>query len=375
MIVVLDTTETFSDLRLDGPNFKLLRAYLHDTSSALAVPHIVFEETANHFRERLSRAVQACAANVREIEKLTAGSLPTTCKVGIDEETELQKFRSHLKAQLKNLKGEIIGCEAVDVKALVERSLQRRKPFDREGRKGFRDAVLWETVLREVIKKGSAGVQVALVTRNSNDFGKDEVLADDLREDCKAVGKPEECVRLFNGLKAFIDAEVKPHLEKLEAIHDQIQEGVYKDFDPAEFFSDFYEVIRGEVRERLRRCDFDRVARSAVGDFRTPDLHSLDKACAGYEVVDVWSIEEGQVAVGIDYTVDGEIECLEQKEGLYPYGDEVFSEWYEEEYVGDATFKASMTVILNRETGEMEDFEVNDLEVTLGVRWPYHDFD
>ena len=375
MIVVIDTTETFPDLRLEGPNFELLQAYLHDTSSSLAVPFIVFEETSNHFRERLSKAVKTLEASVREIEKLIGKPLISTRNLGLDQESELQKFRLYLEAQIKHLNGEIIPCEAVAVKALVERSLRRRKPFDGEGRKGFRDAVLWETLLRGVIEKGSAQLAVSLVTQNSRDFGEDQILSDDLREDLKEISRSEMSVTLFNGVKQFIDNVVKPHLEKLEAIQIQIQEGRYKDFDPEMFFTDFHGMIKSLVLDQFRRYDFDRLIRQAVGHFRAPDLHSLDNACSDYEVGGVWSIENGKAAVEIAYTVDGEIQCLERKEGLYPDGDEVFSEWYEDEYVGDATFKASMTVILDKESGGMEDFEVNDLDVTLGVRWPRDNYD
>lgn len=375
MIVVLDTTETFNDLRLDGPNFKLLRTYLHDTSSQVALPYVVFEETSNHFRVKLSKAIKSHKDSVCEIEKLTGEPLLAVSGLEFDEEAALQKFRSHVEAQLKTLNGKIVGCEAVDVKALVARSLLRRKPFDGEGHKGFRDAILWETVLREVLEKNAANVQVALVTQNSNDFGKDEVLADDLQKDCKAIGRSENCVRLFNGLKRFVDVEVKPHLDKLNAIHEQIQEGRYKDFDAIEMFANNHYSIHDTVRDWLRCCDFDRVTRQAVGHFRSPDLHSLEMIPFEYEVVDVWSIEKDQVAVGIDYKVDGEITCLEQREEYYPSGDEVFSEWFEIEYVGDATFKVSMTVILDKNSGGSQDFEINDLEVTLGVKWPYHDDD
>jgi PIN domain len=264
MIVVFDTTETFTDLRLEGPSFRLLAAYLYGTASSLAVPKIVFEETVNHFRERLAKHVRSATDNLREIAKLTGKEHRGTEPL-LNQEEAVEQYREHLAAQIKQLKGTVIGLENVSVEELVQRSLQRRKPFDGEGRKGFRDAVLWETVLREVLAKSDEQPTVALLTRNSTDFGKDGALAEALRDDCNKVGKADECVKLFDGLQAFIETEVKPHLETLEAIREQVREGGYKEFDPVEFFTALLDSIRSGVRDHLRRCDFDRLTHRMMG--------------------------------------------------------------------------------------------------------------
>lgn len=372
MIVVFDTTETFTDLRLEGPNFKLLKAYLKDTSSTLALPQIVVEETVNHFRERLGKHVRAAVDNLCEIGKLT-GIEQKDVEVAINQDEAVQNYRQHLSAQIKDLSGTVVGFERVDVGELVQRSLQRRKPFDGEGRKGFRDAVLWETVLRELLAMNKQAT-VSLITKNSSDFGKDGALADSLVEDCRQIGRTAECVRLFNGLQVFIEAEVKPHLETLDAIREQLNEGGYKKFDPVELVMSSPESIRIDVRNQVQRCDFDRLTQWMIGRFHSPGLHSLELRPTAIKVADVWSIDDEQVAAGIDFTVDGEIECLEQHEVYYPEGDEVFSDSFDEQFIGDATFKISMTVILDKETGETADYEINQVETQLGHRWPRPDY-
>ena len=46
-----------------------------------------------------------------------------------------------------------------------------------------------------------------------------------------------------------------------------------------------------------------------------------------------------------------------------------------EEFVGDATFTLSMTIILDRDSGDWDNFEVNDVEIILGLRWPHYEND
>ena len=91
MIIVIDTTETFTDLRL----------------------------------------VSSASEKVRAIRRITGneslGTLPS-----IDLSAELGKFREYLAGRIKELSGKVVGTEKIGVDALVARSLLRRKPFDGE---------------------------------------------------------------------------------------------------------------------------------------------------------------------------------------------------------------------------------------------------
>lgn len=367
MIVVFDTTETYTDLRMEGPSFQLLKAYLNRTSSTLAVPAIVFEETVNHFRERLAKNVRTAVDNIREIGNLT-GTKQSDVPPMLNQDEAIRNYRQHLESQISSMSGKVIGFEKVNVGDLVQRSLQRRKPFDGEGRKGFRDAVIWETILQELLAVNSKAT-VALITKNTSDFGKDGVLEDSLVEECTKVGRACECVKLFNGLQEFIQTEVKPHLETLDTIREQLQEGQYLKLSLDEFLESAYDVVRDNLRSRVKYFNSDQLSYTAMIRFRSPHLHSLDWRPMEVKVADVWSIDDEKVAVGVDFTVDGEIECLEQNEGYYPEGDEIFSEFYDRAFVGDARFKVFMTVILDKKTGETGDCEINEVETELTGRW------
>ncbi|MBR9800853.1 DUF4935 domain-containing protein [bacterium] len=372
MIVVLDTTETYQDFRLNNANFELLRTYLYRTSSTLVVPRIVFEETINHYRNELKKAASECKRGIKKIQKMTDGSIRP---VNIDLEETVQEYRTYLEEQVCQLRGEIVDYNGIDVSSIVARALARRKPFDSNGQKGFRDAVLWESVLSLLCRENENSTDIALISHNSSDFGSDEVLASDLMHDCEAAGKSSDCVRLFHGLASFITKEVKPHLEKLESIRSQIENEQYEVFDLTDFFIDIFDIIRDAVSDMVRTCDFDSLTHNIFGDFREPELHELDNQFSSSSIFDVWSLQDNRIAASIEYAVPGKIKCLEIDEEPYFAGDKLFREHTENEFIGDATFTIYMTTILEIDTREVVDFEVDELTIDLGFNWPYRDND
>ena len=367
MIVVLDTTEMFDDLRLDGPRFQLLEAYFKSDASRLAIPSIVFEETVNHFRERLAKNCRETVKNTQELAKLTGGR-PLKIDTPLNEIKAVNVFRAHLKSRIKSLHGDVIGFEKVELSELIQRSLQRRKPFDKNGQDGFRDAVLWETILHELLAIDSS-TTVALITRNTSDFGENGTLAESLAEDCMKIGRARDAVRLFHSLSAFIDAEVKPHLKTMEGLRKKIADGSFMAFNPNAFFVSESENLTDHLSDYVYR-KFDCLTRSMSRLFKSPDLRSLESEPTQIEVTEVWGIGEDKVAAGIHLTLDGVINCIEHGT---PYVPNLRSDeqpcYYEQEFFGEAQFHLYLTVILNKNTGEVDEYEIDEIETILGHRW------
>ncbi len=92
MLIVLDTTETFADLRVDGANYTFLRSFVARNPANLVVPQIVIEETVNHFRESLERHWDAARTALRNMKKLAPdGELRMVGDFIV--ETECDKYR------------------------------------------------------------------------------------------------------------------------------------------------------------------------------------------------------------------------------------------------------------------------------------------
>ena len=189
----------------------------------------------------------------------------------------------------------------VALQPLVARALARRKPFDAEGRKGFRDAVLWETILAMLAKSSD---EVILVTQNKNDFGDHGKLAGDLRNDLRDRGLPEDCVKVCEGLARFAEEYVKPTLEELDEVRRKIEEeGRFLAFDPRHWFTIWYEGIAAALDRRVRACEFNaEVGGGGVLTLRKPELGELSKQPEGVTVCDVRRLgQDNRIAAWIDY--------------------------------------------------------------------------
>ena len=122
----------------------------------------------------------------------------------------LQEYQKQLHqfAQAAGPGGPELRIQAT-VDDLVNRSLSGRKPFDGEGRKGFRDAVIWEEILDAVRREGIG--EMILISGNSNDFGKDSALHPGLQEELEALGVAGKAIHLVESVGAFTKLHVRPH--------------------------------------------------------------------------------------------------------------------------------------------------------------------
>src|SRR4051812_2366816 len=128
-LIVLDTTETFGDVRLEGPDYAFLRSYVSHHPASLVFPQIVVEETVNHFREKLSAAIEEASSSLRAVGRLSPhliGQIEIVC----DLEREVASFRAHLQTQLESSQAKQPPYDGIPISSLVERALARRKPFD-----------------------------------------------------------------------------------------------------------------------------------------------------------------------------------------------------------------------------------------------------
>jgi PIN domain len=353
MLVILDTTETYDSLMLDTPDFKLLHSFLSTKPATLIVPRVVVQETVNHYRERLAATVTSVSDKLRSLHHLTP-SRPEVALPEIDLEATTREYEDNLKKRLKALSAEIPDYEEIEVASLVERALQRRKPFDPKGRVGFRDAVLWESVLHLLRNKPDKAV---IITNNTNDFGLHGSLAPHLCEDLKTIGLSEDSLSICAGLGRFLDEFVKPHLEKLKQIQQRIEEDGYKSFKPEAFFKERFSDIQWELKRYVKRYNLDRIARKYSGEFREPSLVQLFDDIHWSRADDVWNVNDEEIAVGISFYVGGEIECVHETSEA-PYGMRP-----EESFVGSVMFTLYMTIILKRESGEFVTWELNDADI------------
>ena len=196
-LVILDTTELKEAPRLyEG----LLGVLLHASRIRrvrVGIPEVVRDEFERHQRRALSDSIKKASEAEMSQSRITGTKPPATAEL----EPLFSDWKRTVAMRLEAAQVTILGLPGTSHAAMLERDLGNRRPF--QDGKGYRDALIWETVLAAATGSDS----VLFVSRNSGDFADKEKKGwhPDLLDDLKARGLGEERVRLALGLKAAID--------------------------------------------------------------------------------------------------------------------------------------------------------------------------
>jgi PIN domain len=292
MLVILDTTETCKDLLLSNIAFSVVSSLVSKGIITLIVPKIVVEETINHSRKEMEEAVKA----VRTLKRLAPSLVENLPQM--DLELCVQNYTETLLARLDELGAKQSGYEMLGVDVLVTRALQGRKPFDPSGRRGFRDAIIWETVLHE-LNQYQFRQKAILVTRNTNDFGEDGGLAADLRNDLVARGFPADFVCVSDGIAKCLSRYLEPRLDAVE-LEEGIQKGESVGFNAKQFYESSRAAILRELNDSIYN---DPEEESQFRNLTVTDLGTLDR----FEVCGIWSITDKEIMMHIDYIINSRV--------------------------------------------------------------------
>lgn len=215
------------DWHVDQPNMSLLKSAAEKSLVEIVVPEIVVQEVKNHYEEKVTKAHSDIVGKAKRLNGILRGG--ESLNIGdLDIATVATNYNQSLDDKFAEFPATRPGYENIPHADLIARDLARKRPFQDSG-KGYRDSLLWETVLREVANND---VDTVLVTNNKNDFcsGDDYLLHPNLVEDLDARGISSERVRVYKDLDSFIEKEIKPQLnlaaQALQALKEQ-QEDVF----------------------------------------------------------------------------------------------------------------------------------------------------
>lgn len=222
-VIIVDTNALFGLRSLTSVAFKAVLALASAGYVRLLVPEVVVQELArqgakecNDQHSALTTAVGSFNTVVRDAGLIGVSGVPPVVDVPAWPPVERMPFYDTLTAFLRARKAEIAACPDVSLAELLARDLDNRKPFA-DG-KGFRDALIWETVRAVCGGLDDSATPVLFVTGNHKDFGGGQggLAHADLRTDI-AVGQRFEIVSALKHLQDH--AEIKPLLETLRVLN------------------------------------------------------------------------------------------------------------------------------------------------------------
>jgi predicted nucleic acid-binding protein len=219
MRIVLDSSVIIEgDWNLEHNAARALLGACERGQIELCIPRVVLDEVRNAYEEREARKLQAlngARAALRRMRGPRAGAGELEGKV-----TPRPGYFGYLRRTITEAGGRVLEYPEVAHQQLLERSLQRRAPFDKAGQRGYRDALIWHNV----IELAGSGKPIVFAT-NDGDFRSDKS-ADDLHPHLAAelhersIGA--ERVTLARSLKEVVERVIEPAAHVRKALGDEL---------------------------------------------------------------------------------------------------------------------------------------------------------
>lgn len=194
----------------------------------LAVSDVTLVELEARLRERALSLQAASDRAEGGLRALGAPSLDSAFRSVSPAELAAARVRG-LRDDVLAARGTVLPAPGLDVLELSRRAAERRRPFDAKGN-GFRDALLWETTVEVACR----GVDVLLVSADTQAFAKGEALHPELLEEVRLQTRREDSVTLALDLATAAETAVERGARSVERLRrrlasdDDLQWDVFK---------------------------------------------------------------------------------------------------------------------------------------------------
>jgi len=225
--IIIDTNIAFSTER------RLLQGFVTDVIQRmsghspsvgrqiqLVIPELVKEELVNQYREDFNKLKRSLLQLERKLRGLVLEDEMLRVSFPLDDEEVVRAYRHALEKRLTELKAKCPPYPQVSHGKVIQRCLQRRRPFQASG-KGYQDTLIWESVLDEVLE----GDEVVFVTNNKKDFmDKEGNLHPDLADDLKQLNCSGSSIQILSSLNELLKTVLLPELETAD-LQEWVDEG------------------------------------------------------------------------------------------------------------------------------------------------------
>ena len=173
-----------------------------DGIDQLHVPTVVLIETVRGYDRHHRQAFAALSKSVRQFERLRVDMEDFQLSEDLDELDETDPYENWLREELAE--HEVHLCDPPDnaLQELINRATLRSPPFDANGN-GFRDGVLWLSILRFVGDQ-LLHTPIVFVSGDHRAFWSDNGLDPALVADIATAGTNPAQFRLFDTVSSFV---------------------------------------------------------------------------------------------------------------------------------------------------------------------------
>ncbi|WP_217132882.1 PIN domain-containing protein [Leucobacter chinensis] len=167
-IVILDTNALHGRKPLSNANSRLVQALSGSGQIRLAIPDVVIHELSRHWTEQVEEDSERIRVAQKALNE-TLGELEVKSLEFKLPKLDRAYVYDYTKQWLVKKRVEILKTTDIPVEHLLTKDLDSAKPFDREG-KGFRDALIWDSIRVFFNNLTDPKALVLFVTNNHRDF-------------------------------------------------------------------------------------------------------------------------------------------------------------------------------------------------------------
>lgn len=296
MKIVIDTNIIHGDFYLRNAQIISLCETSKICGIRVLVPEIVIDEVINHYREKIDEANKDLEKAKKGISFFYPMESVRDYFSPTNTDQLLKDYRNALFKRLDELNITIIPYPNISHKELVKRDLARKKPFQPSG-KGYRDALIWESVCNN-IEKTDNNPDVVFINKNTKDFFEKGNIHPDLQTDVEKKGLSHECIVIYEDISKAIDEYIKPRQSKRD---DLIAKYSGKDCIGE---IDIKSYIRNEVKLDIFDSYIKNIPYFQIGKGRyleNIDIYAIsDSKC---NITDIRFINDSQLIIDIEAVV------------------------------------------------------------------------
>jgi len=257
------------------------------------------------------------------------------------------RFDLSLLKKISEAGGKTIPYPKTPHDKIVERALQRRKPFKHNG-SGYRDLLIWESVRSQAF---GGHERIAFATANTADFASGSQLHQDLSSD---ILNPQR-VEIFTSLQSFNEKHILPRLEVVERLDEDVRAAVGGNLKVTDW-------IHKNLLEILRDEEFAYWVSDlppGLGSFYPHGIVTFDnmEVCSARKLQDGELVCEIAVKASVETSIDIDDDDYDHREVREWLDGNGPGSWYEV-----FTLRALLDVTINADRSEITSHEVREIE-------------
>jgi hypothetical protein len=223
--VVVDTTELVRVPLVDAGGWKELLARCRRGHVQVLVPEVVVREATRQYGSRVRGDLVQAQKAVAKLRDLGFADMPDLNSTASQADALATSYRSQLEERLRSVGALVLSLPKVSHSDILDRDLEVRKPFRQNG-KGYRDALIWETILEFSEACNEASI-IYFVTENTTDFCApgDPILSPDLKNEL-SLRRPHVDIIRVGSVNELVKTVLRENLDERDRHDEEMDEAI-----------------------------------------------------------------------------------------------------------------------------------------------------